>query len=123
MSTELRGSAGWAHSEQNLALGESWLPQLVHVRGKSAAHSSQNFAPDRFSCWHRGHFILKLGLASASESLRLGCMLFNITSAEAVGSEITMVGIDLAKSVLSMHGVVVRTGSVEAIRFERKTAR
>ena len=31
--------------------------------------------------------------------------MFNITSGEAVMSEITTVGIDLAKNVLSVHGV------------------
>src|SRR5215510_7400716 len=48
---------GWAHSEQKLAVGESAAPQLAHARARGAAHSSQNFAPRRFSCWHRGHFI------------------------------------------------------------------
>src|SRR6266508_2812987 len=53
--------AGWAHSEQNLAVGGSWAPQLTHARARGAAHSSQNFAPGRFSCWHRAHFIVTLG--------------------------------------------------------------
>src|SRR5262249_43995995 len=33
------------------------LPQFEQVRASGVAHSSQNFAPERFSCWHRGHFI------------------------------------------------------------------
>jgi len=42
--------AGWAHSEQNLAVGASWVPQFAQIRASGAAHSSQNFACDRFSC-------------------------------------------------------------------------
>src|SRR3990172_2630700 len=63
--------AGRAHSEQNFALGESWAPQLVHTRAKGAAHSSQNFAPERFSCWHFKHFTgyLNLALASVSDQI------------------------------------------------------
>jgi hypothetical protein len=41
----------------NFAVAESWLPQFEQVRASGVAHSSQNFAPERFSCWHRGHFI------------------------------------------------------------------
>ena len=37
---------------------------------------------------------------------------FNITSGEAVMSEITTVGIDLAKNVLSVHGVDARGKAV-----------
>src|SRR5262245_14679081 len=48
---------GWAHSEQNLAVGESGAPQLAHAHARGAAHSSQNFAPGWLSCWHRGQFI------------------------------------------------------------------
>src|SRR3972149_2021589 len=59
--------AGWAHSEQNFALGESWAPQLVHTRAKGAAHSSQNFAPARFSCWHFKHFTECLYFTPVSE--------------------------------------------------------
>src|SRR5215813_15169402 len=51
---------GWAHSEQNLAVGESCAPQLAHARARGAAHSSQNFAPGLLSCWHREHFIRTL---------------------------------------------------------------
>src|SRR5207249_9926165 len=29
---------------------------------KGAPHSSQNLAPDRFSCWHRGHCIPPSGV-------------------------------------------------------------
>src|SRR5262245_57477055 len=54
--------AGWAHSEQNLAVAESWAPQFAHTRASGAAHSSQNFAPVLFSCWHRAHFIVSLGI-------------------------------------------------------------
>src|SRR5215470_15214094 len=49
--------AGWAHSEQKLAVGESCAPQLTHARARGAAHSSQNFAPGRLSWRHREHFI------------------------------------------------------------------
>jgi hypothetical protein len=35
---------------------------LVHTRARGAAHSSQNFASGRFSCWHRAHFIVSLGV-------------------------------------------------------------
>src|SRR5262249_39131118 len=52
-------AVGWAHSEQNLVVGESWAPQLAHARARGAAHSSQNFAPGRLSCWHRRHFMRK----------------------------------------------------------------
>jgi hypothetical protein len=41
----------------NFAVAESWLPQFEQVRASGVAHSSQNFAPERFSCWHRGHCI------------------------------------------------------------------
>jgi hypothetical protein len=57
-----RGSAGAsratgsAHSGQNFAVGESWVPQFAQVWTSGAAHSSQNVAWARFSCWHRGHF-------------------------------------------------------------------
>src|SRR5262245_9561242 len=51
---------GWAHSEQNLAVGESCAPQLTHARARGAAHSSQNFAPGWLSCVQRGHFIAAL---------------------------------------------------------------
>jgi len=40
--------AGWAHSEQNLAVTESVAPQLVQLHARRVAHSSQNFAPGRF---------------------------------------------------------------------------
>ena len=36
--------AGWPHSEQNLAVGESGDEQLAHTRASGAAHSSQNLA-------------------------------------------------------------------------------
>jgi hypothetical protein len=49
--------SGCAHSGQNFAVVETWLPQFGHVRASGAAHSSQNFAPDRFSCRHFEHFI------------------------------------------------------------------
>jgi hypothetical protein len=37
--------------------GDSGRPHLAHARASGAAHSSQNFAPASFWCWHRGHFI------------------------------------------------------------------
>jgi len=40
-----------------VALGDSWLLQFEQVPASRVAHSSQNFAPERFSCWHRGHLI------------------------------------------------------------------
>jgi hypothetical protein len=40
-----------------VAVADSWPPQFEQVRVSGDAHSSQNFAPERFSCWHRGHFI------------------------------------------------------------------
>src|SRR5437016_7276923 len=48
---------GCAHSGQNFALGESWVPQFAQVRTSGVAHSSQNFACEGFWCWHRGHCI------------------------------------------------------------------
>jgi len=47
---------GWAHSEQNLAVGESCAPQLAQARDRGAAHSSQNFAAEWLSCRQRGYF-------------------------------------------------------------------
>src|SRR5262249_39571208 len=41
----------------NFAVVEAALPQFGHVRARGAAHSSQNFAPVRFSCRHFEHFI------------------------------------------------------------------
>jgi hypothetical protein len=41
-------------------VAESDLPHLAQVRASGAAHSSQNFAPDGFSCWQREH---RMGLA------------------------------------------------------------
>src|SRR5262245_36348848 len=42
------------HSSQNFAAARRWAPQLAQARGRGAAHSSQNLAPERFSCWQRG---------------------------------------------------------------------
>jgi hypothetical protein len=56
--------AGWAHSGQNLAVGESWLPQFAHMRANGAAHSSQNFDPLRFSCPHFEQLITYLDTAT-----------------------------------------------------------
>ena len=50
-------AVGRAHSGQNFAVAESGVPQFAQVRGSVAAHSSQNLAGSRFSCWHRGHFM------------------------------------------------------------------
>src|SRR5215467_2570644 len=46
---------GWAHAGQNLAVGESCVPQLAQMRASCVAHSSQNFAPMALSCPHLKH--------------------------------------------------------------------
>ena len=43
-------------------VGDSGRPHLGHARASGAAHSSQNFAPASFSCWHRGHLIGRTSL-------------------------------------------------------------
>jgi hypothetical protein len=53
----VRDFRGWAHSGQNLAVGDTWLPQLGQAGASGAAHSSQNFAVAGFSCWHLRHSI------------------------------------------------------------------
>src|SRR5262249_36888462 len=57
---------GWAHSEQDFAVAESWAPQWLQARASGAAHSSQNLAPGRFSCRQREHCMpsLPAGLAT-----------------------------------------------------------
>jgi hypothetical protein len=52
--------------KQNVAVGDSWTPHLEQVRTRGAAHSSQNLAVGRFSCWHRKHFIRLASTHSAS---------------------------------------------------------
>ena len=62
---------GWAHSGQNFAVVESWLPQFAHARASGAAHSSQNFAPVQFSCRHFEHFIrIPFGGSREQQGLR-----------------------------------------------------
>ena len=49
-----------AHTWDELAV------QRSDARARGVAHSSQNFAPGRFSCWHRGHVMRNLlGLGRA----------------------------------------------------------
>jgi hypothetical protein len=48
---------GRPHCEQNLAVGESWLPQSAQTGARAKAHSSQNLAPALFSCWQPGQII------------------------------------------------------------------
>ena len=58
----LRGVCAWRAELWRWGRGlcsrpESGVPQFAQVRGSVAAHSSQNLAGSRFSCWHRGHFM------------------------------------------------------------------
>jgi hypothetical protein len=49
-----------AEIHQEERLGNSVPHSLAgahRVRPSGVAHSSQNFVPRGFSCWHRGHFI------------------------------------------------------------------
>ena len=62
------GFRGWAHSGQNFAVSVTWLPQLAQASASGAAHSSQNFAPVRFSGPHFEHFI---GRPEAVETSRV----------------------------------------------------
>jgi len=47
----------WPQSGQYFAVPGRGLPHCEQLRVSGAAHSSQNFAPARFSCWQRGHFM------------------------------------------------------------------
>jgi len=47
------------------------IPILKSVR-EGVPHSSQNLAPDRFSCWHRRHCILRPPSGSESGTCRTG---------------------------------------------------
>ena len=45
------------HSEQNFAVSEACAPHREHARVKGVAHSTQNFASERFMCRQTGHRI------------------------------------------------------------------
>jgi hypothetical protein len=47
-------ATGWAHSEQNLAVGEAGALQFGRYGPRGVADCSQNLACGRFSCWQRG---------------------------------------------------------------------
>jgi len=53
------GFKGWPHSEQNFAVDDTELPQLIQARVSGAAHCSQNFASSLFTWRQFAHFIVK----------------------------------------------------------------
>jgi hypothetical protein len=56
---------GWAHSEQNLAVGGFAKPHRGQAAANGVAHSLQNFAPSRFSLPQPG----QINSVAASDAL------------------------------------------------------